>query len=46
MFPLIPLSYFVHGPAIDYALAAALTLHIHWGVQVSECGPGEKMRLW
>jgi len=31
MLPLIPAAYFIHGPAMDYALALALSLHIHWG---------------
>lgn len=25
-----PVAYFSPGPAIDYSLAAALTLHGHW----------------
>ncbi|KAK0397307.1 hypothetical protein QR680_002077 [Steinernema hermaphroditum] len=31
MLPLIPASYFVHGPVMDVALSVALVLHIHWG---------------
>jgi len=31
MLPLIPAAYFIHGSAMDYALALALSLHIHWG---------------
>jgi len=31
MLPLIPAAYFIHGPAMDYALAVALSLHVHWG---------------
>ncbi|XP_061538042.1 succinate dehydrogenase [ubiquinone] cytochrome b small subunit B, mitochondrial [Phycodurus eques] len=27
-----PAAYFHPGPAIDYSLAAALTLHGHWGI--------------
>ncbi|XP_077579172.1 succinate dehydrogenase [ubiquinone] cytochrome b small subunit B, mitochondrial-like [Stigmatopora nigra] len=27
-----PVAYFHPGPAIDYSLAAALTLHGHWGI--------------
>ncbi|XP_061923869.1 succinate dehydrogenase [ubiquinone] cytochrome b small subunit B, mitochondrial-like [Entelurus aequoreus] len=27
-----PVAYFHPGPAIDYSLAAALTLHGHWGL--------------
>uniref|UniRef100_A0A1I7XTR6 Succinate dehydrogenase [ubiquinone] cytochrome b small subunit n=1 Tax=Heterorhabditis bacteriophora TaxID=37862 RepID=A0A1I7XTR6_HETBA len=33
MLPLIPASYFIHGPVMDALLTIALTLHIHWGVQ-------------
>jgi len=32
MLPLIPAAYFIHGPAMDYALALALSLHVHWWV--------------
>ncbi|TMS36875.1 hypothetical protein L596_003943 [Steinernema carpocapsae] len=32
MVPLIPASYFIHGPVMDAALSIALILHIHWGV--------------
>ncbi|XP_047450345.1 succinate dehydrogenase [ubiquinone] cytochrome b small subunit B, mitochondrial [Mugil cephalus] len=27
-----PIAYFNPGPVIDYSLAAALTLHGHWGI--------------
>ncbi|XP_029027155.1 succinate dehydrogenase [ubiquinone] cytochrome b small subunit B, mitochondrial [Betta splendens] len=27
-----PVAYFNHGPIVDFSLAAALTLHGHWGV--------------
>ncbi|XP_030633615.1 succinate dehydrogenase [ubiquinone] cytochrome b small subunit B, mitochondrial [Chanos chanos] len=27
-----PVAYYYPGPAIDYSLAAALTLHGHWGL--------------
>ncbi|XP_056139516.1 succinate dehydrogenase [ubiquinone] cytochrome b small subunit B, mitochondrial [Lampris incognitus] len=27
-----PVAYFYPGPAMDYSLAAALTLHGHWGI--------------
>lgn len=29
---LIPVAYCYPGPAVDYSLAAALTLHGHWGL--------------
>ncbi|XP_030076917.1 succinate dehydrogenase [ubiquinone] cytochrome b small subunit, mitochondrial [Microcaecilia unicolor] len=29
---LLPAAYFYPGPAADYSLAAALTLHGHWGL--------------
>ncbi|XP_064029215.1 succinate dehydrogenase [ubiquinone] cytochrome b small subunit, mitochondrial [Pogoniulus pusillus] len=29
---LLPAAYFYPGPAMDYSLAAALTLHGHWGL--------------
>ncbi|XP_053546297.1 succinate dehydrogenase [ubiquinone] cytochrome b small subunit, mitochondrial [Bombina bombina] len=29
---LLPAAYLYPGPAIDYSLAAALTLHGHWGI--------------
>ncbi|XP_041098264.1 succinate dehydrogenase [ubiquinone] cytochrome b small subunit B, mitochondrial-like [Polyodon spathula] len=29
---MIPLAYMYPGPAMDYSLAAALTLHSHWGL--------------
>ncbi|XP_051965524.1 succinate dehydrogenase [ubiquinone] cytochrome b small subunit B, mitochondrial-like [Xyrauchen texanus] len=29
---LMPVAYYFPGPAIDYSLAAALTLHGHWGI--------------
>ncbi|KAL3994346.1 CybS family protein [Acanthocheilonema viteae] len=32
MLPLLPAAYFVHGPAMDTALAIAITLHVHWGL--------------
>uniref|UniRef100_A0A1I8A5K0 Succinate dehydrogenase [ubiquinone] cytochrome b small subunit n=1 Tax=Steinernema glaseri TaxID=37863 RepID=A0A1I8A5K0_9BILA len=31
MLPLLPASYFIHGPVMDVALSVALVLHIHWG---------------
>ncbi|KAJ8280599.1 hypothetical protein GJAV_G00056710 [Gymnothorax javanicus] len=27
-----PVAYFYPGPVVDYSLAAALTLHGHWGI--------------
>ncbi|XP_010891978.1 succinate dehydrogenase [ubiquinone] cytochrome b small subunit B, mitochondrial [Esox lucius] len=27
-----PAAYYIPGPAIDYSLAAAITLHSHWGI--------------
>ncbi|OZC11817.1 CybS [Onchocerca flexuosa] len=32
MVPLLPAAYFIHGPAMDTALAIAITLHVHWGL--------------
>uniref|UniRef100_A0A0R3RWW0 Succinate dehydrogenase [ubiquinone] cytochrome b small subunit n=1 Tax=Elaeophora elaphi TaxID=1147741 RepID=A0A0R3RWW0_9BILA len=32
MLPLLPAAYFIHGPAMDTALAIAITLHTHWGL--------------
>uniref|UniRef100_A0A915Q7E4 Succinate dehydrogenase [ubiquinone] cytochrome b small subunit n=1 Tax=Setaria digitata TaxID=48799 RepID=A0A915Q7E4_9BILA len=32
MLPLLPTSYFIHGFAMDTALAVAITLHVHWGL--------------
>ncbi|XP_016159378.1 PREDICTED: succinate dehydrogenase [ubiquinone] cytochrome b small subunit, mitochondrial [Ficedula albicollis] len=29
---LLPAAYLCPGPAVDYSLAAALTLHGHWGL--------------
>uniref|UniRef100_A0A8C5TE67 Succinate dehydrogenase [ubiquinone] cytochrome b small subunit n=1 Tax=Malurus cyaneus samueli TaxID=2593467 RepID=A0A8C5TE67_9PASS len=29
---LLPAAYLYPGPAVDYSLAAALTLHGHWGL--------------
>ncbi|CAM4687874.1 unnamed protein product [Caretta caretta] len=29
---LLPAAYLYPGPAMDYSLAAALTLHSHWGL--------------
>ncbi|XP_026082100.1 succinate dehydrogenase [ubiquinone] cytochrome b small subunit B, mitochondrial [Carassius auratus] len=29
---LAPVAYYYPGPAVDYSLAAALTLHGHWGL--------------
>ncbi|XP_036005580.1 succinate dehydrogenase [ubiquinone] cytochrome b small subunit B, mitochondrial [Fundulus heteroclitus] len=29
---MVPAAYFSPGPVIDYSLAAALTLHGHWGI--------------
>ncbi|XP_038548674.1 succinate dehydrogenase [ubiquinone] cytochrome b small subunit B, mitochondrial isoform X2 [Micropterus salmoides] len=36
-----PVAYFNPGPAMDYSLAAALTLHGHWLIPL----PGLKIRL-
>ncbi|VDN01295.1 unnamed protein product [Thelazia callipaeda] len=33
MLPLLPASYFVHGPLMDAALAVSIALHVHWGMQ-------------
>lgn len=30
MLPLFPAAYFIHGPVMDYALSAAIVLHVHW----------------
>ncbi|EFO85899.1 hypothetical protein GCK72_005424 [Caenorhabditis remanei] len=32
MLPILPASYFIHGPVMDAVLTVALTLHIHWGI--------------
>uniref|UniRef100_A0ACB8EYS4 Uncharacterized protein n=1 Tax=Sphaerodactylus townsendi TaxID=933632 RepID=A0ACB8EYS4_9SAUR len=32
LFGLLPAAYLYPGPAVDYSLAAALTLHGHWGL--------------
>ncbi|XP_043114904.1 succinate dehydrogenase [ubiquinone] cytochrome b small subunit B, mitochondrial [Puntigrus tetrazona] len=29
---LAPIAYYCPGPAVDYSLAAAITLHGHWGL--------------
>ncbi|XP_051963318.1 succinate dehydrogenase [ubiquinone] cytochrome b small subunit B, mitochondrial-like isoform X2 [Xyrauchen texanus] len=29
---MMPVAYYFPGPAVDYSLAAALTLHGHWGI--------------
>uniref|UniRef100_A0A5S6QIY9 Succinate dehydrogenase [ubiquinone] cytochrome b small subunit n=1 Tax=Trichuris muris TaxID=70415 RepID=A0A5S6QIY9_TRIMR len=34
MLPLFPTALFVHNALIDYALAATVALHIHWGLHV------------
>ncbi|VDK75328.1 unnamed protein product [Litomosoides sigmodontis] len=39
MIPFLPASYFIHGPAMDTALALAITLHVHWGVHGVMSGP-------
>ncbi|CAH1247373.1 SDHD [Branchiostoma lanceolatum] len=33
MLGIFPLAYFVHNPAIDYGVAAAVVLHGHWGFE-------------
>jgi len=33
IFPLIPAAYFIHNPTMDLALAVAITLHTHWGIE-------------
>lgn len=30
MFPLFPAALFIHNPVMDYAIATAVALHIHW----------------
>ncbi|KFD65260.1 hypothetical protein M514_00655 [Trichuris suis] len=34
MLPLFPTALFVHNATIDYALAATVALHVHWGLHV------------
>ncbi|CAD6194387.1 unnamed protein product [Caenorhabditis auriculariae] len=33
MLPILPASYFIHGPVMDAVLTVAITLHVHWGIQ-------------
>lgn len=30
---IIPAAFFIHHPAMDYALAASLVIHGHWGIE-------------